>query len=115
MNDETRLDGRLFRSAGAVADGEVSADTLFTYHEKDGLVWARYAGGAVRLGFLVGTRAGDQIDFRYAQVNEAGESATGHCRSAIERLDDGRLRLVETWEWESREGSGTSVVEEVQR
>jgi hypothetical protein len=26
---------------------------------------------------------------------------------------DGRLRLEETWEWESRDGSGTSVVEQV--
>lgn len=115
MNDDTSLDGRLFRSAGTVAGGEVRADTLFTYHEKDGLVWARYGGGTVRLGFLVGTRAGDHIEFRYSQVNEAGETASGHCRSDIERLDDGRLRLVETWEWESREGSGSSVVEEVRQ
>lgn len=109
----TSLEGRAFRSAGAVEGGEVSAETLFEYHETDGLVWARYAGGTVRLGFLVGTRTGDRLDFRYAQVNDAGETAVGHCRSDVERLADGRLRLHETWEWESRPGTGTSVVEEV--
>jgi hypothetical protein len=29
-------------------------------------------------------------------------------------LPDGRLRLRETWAWESREGTGTSVLEEAE-
>ncbi|HWU31792.1 MAG TPA: hypothetical protein VN108_02895, partial [Marmoricola sp.] len=33
--------------------------------------------------------------------------------SAVEVEVDGRLRLEQTWAWESREGSGTSVVEEI--
>jgi hypothetical protein len=28
-------------------------------------------------------------------------------------LDDGRLRMHEQWTWDSKPGSGTSVVEEV--
>jgi hypothetical protein len=28
-------------------------------------------------------------------------------------LPDGRVRLEETWEWESRAGHGTSVVEQI--
>lgn len=107
------LDGRQFRPRDTVADGEVSAETLFEYHEEGDVIWARYKGGAVRLGFLVGTRAGDELDFRYTQVNEDGQSASGHCRSEVEVLDDGRLKLYETWEWESRDGRGTCVVEEV--
>ena len=61
------------------------------------MIHARYAGGAVRLGFLVGTRAGDTLRFRYAQLLEDGATATGHCESRIEELPDGRLRLHETW------------------
>jgi len=106
------LDGRWFRSAAAVVGGEVGAATRFAYHQDGDLVWARYEGGEVRLGFLVGTRTQDRLDFRYTHVNGAGETATGHCASEIVVTAQG-LRLHETWSWESRPGSGTSVLEEV--
>jgi hypothetical protein len=107
------LDGRRFRPAADVSGGDVGAQTVFEYVEDAGIVHARYAGGAVRLGFLVGTREGDVLRFRYAQVRGDGSTATGRCESRIEVLEDGRLRLHETWAWESRDGEGTSVVEEV--
>src|SRR5215510_8429675 len=95
------------------AEGEASAATIFEYNEQDGLVWARYEGGAVRLGFLVGTRSDDRPDFRYSQLNENGETSSGHCSTTISTLSDGRLRLEENWEWELKPGAGTSSVEEV--
>ena len=95
------------------AQGEASAATVFEYHEEDGLVWARYKGGTVRLGFLVGTREDDQLDFRYSQLSESGETSNGHCSTTISQSSDGRLRLAETWEWESKPGSGTSAIEEL--
>ena len=107
------LDGRRFRPAAEVAGGDVGTGTIFEYAEEDGIVHARYGGGAVRLGFLVGTREGDLLRFRYAQVRGDGTTATGRCESRIETLGDGRLRLHETWAWESHDGAGTSVVEEV--
>ena len=109
------LDGRAFRHAEMSAEGEGSEETVFEYHEHDGVVWARYKGGAVRLGFLVGTRDGDRLDFRYSQLNESGETANGHCSTTISVLPDGRLRLNEAWEWESKPGSGTSTEEEIAR
>ena len=107
------LDGRRFRPAADVSGGDVGAETIFEYVEEDGIVHARYGGGAVRLGFLVGTREGDVVRFRYAQVRGDGSTAAGRCESRIEVLADGRLRLHETWAWESQDGAGTSVVEEV--
>jgi hypothetical protein len=95
------------------AGGEATLATVFEYHEQDGLVWARYEGGAVRLGFLVGTRQDDRLDFRYTQLNESGETSSGHCSTTISTLRDGRLRLDEVWEWESKPGAGTSSAEEV--
>jgi hypothetical protein len=94
-------------------EGEAGEGTVFEYHEDGDVVWARYRGGAVRLGFLVGARDGDRIDFRYSQLNEQGETATGHCCSQIVVLPDGRLRLTEAWAWESKPGEGTSAIEEV--
>ena len=107
------LEGRRFAAVTDVVAGEVGTETVFTYHEHDGAVWAEYAGGAIRRGHLVGTREGDRLDFRYVQLNSDGLTSSGHCVSEISVLADGRLRLHETWWWESRPGSGTSVVEGV--
>jgi hypothetical protein len=107
------LDGRRFRAAADVPGGDVGAQTVFEYSEADGMVHARYGGGAVRLGFLVGTRDGDTLRFRYAQLRGDGTTANGRCESEIEALPDGRLRMHERWAWESHDGAGTSVVEEV--
>ena len=106
------LDGRRFRSTSDVPGGDVGTDTVFEYEESDGVVSAMYSGGSIRLGFLVGTRTGLKVSFRYAQLRTDGTTATGRCESVIENLDDGRLRMHERWSWESQEGSGTSVVEE---
>lgn len=107
------LDGRRFRSLADVPGGDVSATTVFDYAEVDGIVTASYEGGAIVRGFLVGTRAGIQVSFRYVQLRTDGTTASGRCDSVIENLDDGRLRMHERWTWESQPGSGTSVVEEV--
>ncbi|WP_328222805.1 hypothetical protein [Streptomyces sp. NBC_00310] len=107
------LDGLVLAHVADQAPGQVGTRTRFAYHEKDGEIWAEYAGGDVVRGHLVGTRAGDRLDFRYVQLKTDGATASGHCVSQVSELPDGRVRLEETWEWESRPGSGTSVVEQV--
>ncbi|MEU3279284.1 hypothetical protein [Streptomyces antibioticus] len=107
------LDGLVLAPVADQAPGQVGTRTRFTYHEVEGVVWADYAGGDVVRGHLVGTRRGDRLDFRYVQLKRDGTTSSGHCVSTVGELPDGRVRLTETWEWESQEGSGTSVVEQV--
>jgi hypothetical protein len=109
------LDGRRFRPVEYSRPGEADLSTTFAYHEADGVVWARYEGGPVALGFLVGRRSGVMLTFRYSHLNQAGETASGVCDSTIELLDDGRLRMEEHWRWESRAGEGRSAVEELRK
>ncbi|MBT3149735.1 hypothetical protein HTV45_02210 [Streptomyces sp. CHD11] len=106
------LDGLVLAPVADQAPGQVGTRTRFTYHERDGEIWAEYAGGDVVRGHLVGTRAGDRLDFRYVQLERNGTTSSGHCVSTVVELPDGRVRLEENWEWESRPGSGTSVVEQ---
>jgi hypothetical protein len=106
------LDGRTLHGVSNTGDGDVGAATVFRYHEDAGVIWAEYAGGAVRRGYLVGTRDGGRLDFRYVHLDTEGDTAWGHCTSRVEVLADGRVRLHETWSWESRDGAGESVVEE---
>ena len=111
---EVPFDGLMFGQAGETADaGEATAETVFEYHESDGVVWARYEGGPVRLGFLVGTRDGDRLDFRYSQLNDKGETASGRCSTTISVLGDGRIRFDQDWAWESKPGEGQDAVEEL--
>ncbi|MCM2392433.1 hypothetical protein [Streptomyces albipurpureus] len=107
------LDGLVLAPVADQAPGQVGTSTRFAYHERDGRIWAEYEGGDVVQGFLVGTREADRIDFRYVQLKTDLSTSSGHCVSTVVELPDGRVRLDETWEWESQEGSGTSVVEEV--
>ena len=86
-SDAPSLDGRRFRHAEMSAEGEGSEETVFEYHERHGVIWARYEGGAVHLGFLVGTRDGDRLDFRYSQLNESGETASGLGSARVEPQD----------------------------
>ncbi|WP_210587360.1 hypothetical protein [Streptomyces sp. GESEQ-35] len=107
------LDGLVLAPVADQAPGQVGTRTRFTYHEVDGTIWAEYAGGDVVRGHLVGTRDGDRLDFRYVQLKQDGTTSSGRCVSTVVELPDGRVRLDETWEWESQPGSGTSVVEQV--
>jgi hypothetical protein len=107
------LDGLVLAPVADQAPGQVGTRTRFSYHEKDGEIWAEYSGGDVVRGHLVGTREGDRLDFRYVQLKHDGTTSSGHCVSAVVELPDGRVRLEEAWEWESQPGSGTSVVEQV--
>ena len=76
-------------------------------------MWADYAGGDEVRGHLIGERHDDRLEFRYVHLDDAGRTASGRCRSRVEVLPDGLLRLHETWAWESRPGAGSSIVEEI--
>ncbi|MFF4013699.1 hypothetical protein [Streptomyces sp. NPDC001843] len=107
------LDGLVLAPVADQAPGQVGTRTRFSYHEKDGEIWAEYAGGDVVRGYLVGTREGDRLDFRYVQLKRDGTTSSGRCASTVAELPDGRVRLEEAWAWESQSGAGTSVVEQV--
>jgi hypothetical protein len=108
-------DGRQFRSVSTSGSGDVGSETRFHYRQDGDVVWATYAGGAVRFGTLIAIASADgHLEMRYSHVNTAGWLATGICASTPELLPDGRLRLHEAWRWTSGDLSqGNSVVEEI--
>lgn len=113
MSDRMSLDGRTFAGVANDEAGEVSAQTTFHFEETDDRLYGTYAGGPILDGHLLGTREKDRWEIRYVQINEDGETSTGHSIGEIHRLDDGRLRIEDQWHWESKEGTGESVLEEM--
>jgi hypothetical protein len=109
------LDGVRMRVVNTASDGEVDANTLFLFGQEGDTVWARYSGGSVELGYLVGRIAADRLTFRYSQVDRRGEIHGGRSVAEVSPLPDGRIRMLEHFQWESRSGSGTNILEEVAR
>ena len=97
------------------SNGEVGAETLFEYSQKDDMIWGTYSGGLVKRGVLLGRmKPGGDLQFYYMQYNENGELNQGISTSTSEFLRDGRVILFEDWEWTgNKTGSGRSVIEEV--
>jgi hypothetical protein len=103
-------DGRRFAPVGEPAGG-----ALAEWRQDGDVVTARFAGGRLRGGFLVGTVGPDGvIDAGYCQVLADGTVQAGHVTSTPEATPDGRLRLRE--EWRRIDGAeGISYIAEVAR
>ena len=106
------VDGRFFTAVENAESGEVSGETVFSYHQKGNVIWAEYTGGSIVKGFLIGTMDEDRnLHFTYQHINTAGEQKAGSCDSEP-REENGRLRFYEKWKWTTG-GEGTSVIEEI--
>ncbi len=117
MAAEIDYNGRIFQGVSNTPNGEVSAETRLHYRQNGDIVWATIEGGGIRWGTLLAKIADDgSLDMRYQHINMEGELKTGTCFARPEKLDDGRIRLYEQWQWTSGDRSeGYSVIEQVRR
>jgi hypothetical protein len=70
------LDGLRMHVSATASNGVVGAETVLQFVQRGDRVVARYAGGRVERGWLVGRVAGQELHFRYAQ-REGGEAIHG--------------------------------------
>lgn len=115
MENGIRIDGKILAALSNSGNGEVGAETLFTYHEDAHAVWAEYSGGRIIRGSMVGVRlSGNVLDLRYQHVSADGKIKTGICRSTLSLNAQGRLTVAESWKWTCDDHSqGESVLIEV--
>lgn len=106
------LDGVTMRVSATAAQGVIDADTRLHFRQKGDRVLGRYGGGSVRRGYLVGCLRGNELVFRYAQVETSGEVHGGRSACVVRQVD-GRLRILEHFTWRTRAGSGTNVFDEI--
>ncbi len=64
MEKPISLDGVRMRVVATAEAGEVNTETLFEFAQDGSVVSARYAGGKVRLGYLVGMISAEGLRFR---------------------------------------------------
>ena len=106
------LDGLEMRVAITAATGVVGSETRLLFVQRGNHVAARYSGGAVARGWLVGRLRGSELVCRYVQREESGATHGGRSVCQVEHLSNGRIRIVEHFTWRTRSGSGTNVFEE---
>lgn len=106
--------GKIFRPIVNSENGETSSETVFQYTQIGNILTSEYSGGKIKKGHLIGlVDENGHIDMRYHQVNINDEIMTGICKSKPEILENGKIRLHESWQWTSGDKSnGESIIEE---
>lgn len=106
--------GKFFVPRKNSENGEVDERTLFEYHQRENVLWADYSGGDVLKGHMVGVVAQNgELDFYYQHINAKKEVRIGVCHSVPQVLENGKIQLLEKWQWLNGDKSeGTSIVVE---
>ena len=104
-----------FKAISNSSNGEVEEGLIFHYEQMGAILTCSYFGSHIKSGHLIGKVLKDgSIDMRYHQINSKDELMTGECKSVPEILENGKIRLYETWKWTSGDQSkGESILEEV--
>lgn len=109
------LDGVVMKAAEFAPDAGIGPETVFCFDQNGGTISARYGGGPIADGWLVGTvdPGTSEAAFHYLQIGVDGTVDSGHSVAEIRRLPDGRRVLNEHFAWTSRDGSGANRLEEI--
>lgn len=107
--------GRKFTVVKNSDEGDVDASTVFHYHQQDMYLWGHYHGAGITAGVILGKVLNDSVlEFRYWHYTQLGHLKQGWCRSTPTILPDGRIQLIEDWQWTSgNRAKGSSVIEEI--
>ncbi|MDE6627377.1 MAG: GNAT family N-acetyltransferase [Lachnospiraceae bacterium] len=106
--------GKIFVPKSNTENGEVDEETTFYYFQEHDLFWAKYSGGDVLKGYMIGiVDENAELDFHYQHLNKDSQVRIGKCHSIPHILESGKIELQEKWQWLNGDmSSGESVVVE---
>jgi hypothetical protein len=108
------LHNKKFKTQSNTNNGEVSDETIFRYNQNGNIIWANYDGGQIVKGTLIGKLVNDHLEFVYQHINKEHELMTGKCKSYLEFIEDGKIKLNEFWQWTCKDfSSGESTIIEI--
>jgi hypothetical protein len=113
MISKVNLNGLSMYVSSTADQGVVDQSTRLLFYQREARVLARYQGGMIQRGVLIGRVLGGVLTFRYLQVEASGEIHGGRSICNIVRTPEGKIRIIENFQWTTRNGSGTNVFDEV--
>jgi hypothetical protein len=113
--EQFSLDGVKMNVVKTADNGVVNQDTIFFFSQKENVVSAEYQGGKILKGFLIGKLSTqNQLEFSYCQMQLDGKLDNGLSSCQLSKNDEGKLILIEHFEWKSRPGEfGTNIFQEL--
>ena len=109
------LDGIKMNAVETDENGVIGRETIFTFAQKDNFVKADYSGGKIIQGYLVGILTEESFTFRYCQLEEGGCLNGGISNCTVRTSESSLLQIIEEFQWESREGGGKNVLQEIKQ
>ncbi len=111
MKQKINLDSIRMNVIETAGNGVVNHETIFKFHQKGDRVIARYSGGRVERGMLVGEFDLDKLHFRYTQEHDDGIIAGGKSTCEISLNQNGAIQLIENFDWD--QGKGRNVFQQM--
>ena len=95
-------------------NGVVNELTIFTFTQIDNFVSAKYSGGQIHQGFLVGKLFKEKLNFSYCQIQKDGVIDNGQSECDVIMGENKKIRLVEHFKWNSKNGdTGVNIFQEL--
>jgi hypothetical protein len=96
-------------------NGVVDSATIFHFEQEGNKVNARYSGGRIGQGYLVGQLNGKSLRFVYCQQRVTGELDHGESECILSVQESGKLKLEENFKMdtESSMEAGTNIFAEM--
>ena len=112
MSTPIDLHGLRCHAAVTAPGGVINERTEFAFTQRGDVVESRYSGGRVEAGYLIGRLDGSKLEFRYCQTHTDGEITGGHSHCEVRVNADGKVEIVEEFEWASG-GKGTNIIRQL--
>lgn len=113
--EQFSLEGVKMNVVKTADNGVVNQDTIFLFSQKENVVSAEYQGGKILKGFFIGKLSTqNQLEFSYCQMQLDGKLDNGLSSCQLSKNNEGKLILIEHFEWKSRPGEfGTNIFQEL--
>ncbi|SHG19679.1 hypothetical protein [Flagellimonas flava] len=100
------LDNKIFVTTENKS-GLSSDKTIFHYFQNGATITAKYKGGAILEGHIIGKQAQDsKIELLYQCLTTDGELKAGHSKGTVSKTENGKLKLEFDWNWLNGDLSG---------
>lgn len=81
-------------------EGLSSSETIFHYSQEGNIITAKYSGGAIEIGSIIGKQIADnEIVLLYQCLTKEGDLLAGESRGRISVNKDQKLELHFDWRW----------------